>query len=52
MSGIVVLKLVRSVSKAEQKRRLLARIDTPETNWKFSLADAEEQIIGTIHGRF
>ena len=32
-----------NLSKEEQKRRLLARINTPEKNWKFSLTDAKER---------
>lgn len=42
-NGIVVLKFFLNLSKGEQKRRLLARIDRPEKNWKFSLADAKER---------
>jgi len=42
-NGIVVLKFFLNLSKEEQKRRFLARIDTPEKNWKFSLADARER---------
>ena len=42
-NGIVVLKFFLNLSKGEQKRRLLARINTPEKNWKFSLADAKER---------
>ena len=42
-NGIVVLKFFLNLSKGEQKRRLLARIDTPEKNWKFSLADVRER---------
>ncbi len=42
-NGIHVLKFFLNVSKEEQKRRFLARIDTPEKNWKFSLADARER---------
>lgn len=42
-NGIVVLKFFLNLSKEEQKRRLLARIDTKKKNWKFSLADAEER---------
>jgi PPK2 family polyphosphate:nucleotide phosphotransferase len=42
-NGIVVLKFFLNLSKAEQKRRLLARINTPEKNWKFSLTDARER---------
>ena len=42
-SGIVVLKFFLNLSKEEQKRRLLARINTPEKNWKLSLSDAKER---------
>ena len=42
-NGIVVLKFFLNLSKAEQRRRLLARIDRPEKNWKFSVSDAKEQ---------
>ena len=42
-NGIVVLKFFLNLSKAEQKRRLLARIDRPEKNWKFSVSDAKER---------
>lgn len=42
-NGIVVLKFFLNLSKEEQKRRLLARIDTPAKNWKFSIADAKER---------
>ena len=42
-NGTVILKFFLNLSKDEQKRRLLARIDTPEKNWKFSLADLNER---------
>jgi PPK2 family polyphosphate:nucleotide phosphotransferase len=42
-NGIVVLKFFLNLSKDEQKRRLLARINRPEKNWKFSLTDAKER---------
>lgn len=42
-NGIVVLKFFLHLSKEEQKRRFLARINTPEKNWKFSLSDAKER---------
>lgn len=42
-NGIVVLKFYLNLSKQEQKRRFLARIDVPEKNWKFSSADVEER---------
>jgi len=37
--GIVIRKFFLNVSKAEQKKRLLARIDVPGKNWKFRLGD-------------
>lgn len=42
-NGILVLKFFLNVSKAEQKKRFLERIDQPEKNWKFSAADAKER---------
>ncbi len=38
-NGTVVLKFFLHVSKEEQKRRLLERIDDPEVNWKFDASD-------------
>jgi PPK2 family polyphosphate:nucleotide phosphotransferase len=38
-NGAVVLKFFLHVSKKEQKKRLLERIDDPEVNWKFQAAD-------------
>jgi polyphosphate kinase 2 (PPK2 family) len=42
-NGIIVLKFFLNISKAEQKKRFLKRIDTPEKNWKFSLSDVEDR---------
>lgn len=42
-NGTRVLKFFLNLSKEEQKARFLARIDTPEKNWKFSSADAKER---------
>ena len=42
-NGVHVLKFFLNVSKEEQKRRFLARINTPEKNWKFSVGDAKER---------
>ncbi len=42
-NGIIVRKFFLNVSKGEQKRRFLARIDEPEKNWKFSVADVKER---------
>ncbi len=42
-NGIIVLKFFLNLSKQEQKKRFLKRIDTPERNWKFSISDIEER---------
>jgi len=42
-NGIVVRKFFLHVSKKEQKRRFLERIDNPAKNWKFSANDAAER---------
>jgi PPK2 family polyphosphate:nucleotide phosphotransferase len=42
-NGIVVRKFFLHVSKKEQKRRFLERIDNPVKNWKFSANDAAER---------
>jgi PPK2 family polyphosphate:nucleotide phosphotransferase len=42
-SGTVILKFFLHISKAEQKRRLLARLDDPKKNWKFSEGDIAER---------
>ncbi len=42
-NGIVVRKFFLNVSRKEQKRRFLERLDEPEKNWKFSAADIRER---------
>jgi PPK2 family polyphosphate:nucleotide phosphotransferase len=42
-NGIIVRKFFLHVSKDEQKKRFLERIDNPEKNWKFSSADSKER---------
>lgn len=42
-NGIHVVKFFLNVSKKEQKKRFLKRINTPEKNWKFSASDAKER---------
>jgi PPK2 family polyphosphate:nucleotide phosphotransferase len=41
--GYAILKFFLHVSKEEQKRRFLSRLDEPEKNWKFALADVRER---------
>lgn len=43
LNGTRIVKFFLHLSKGEQKRRFLQRIDDPEKNWKFSLADIEER---------
>jgi PPK2 family polyphosphate:nucleotide phosphotransferase len=42
-NGIVVRKFFLHVSKDEQKKRFLERLDNPNKNWKFSAADLHER---------
>jgi PPK2 family polyphosphate:nucleotide phosphotransferase len=42
-NGVVVRKFFLHLSKGEQKKRFLARLDDPHKNWKFSLADIKER---------
>src|SRR5271170_4649166 len=42
-NGTRIVKFFLHLSKEEQRKRFLARIDEPEKNWKFSLADVEER---------
>jgi len=42
-NGTRVIKFFLHLSKEEQRKRFLKRIDEPEKNWKFSLADIEER---------
>ena len=43
-NGIVVRKFFLHVSKKEQKRRFLERIENAEKNWKFSASDTAERL--------
>ncbi|MCU0386355.1 MAG: polyphosphate kinase 2 family protein [Flavihumibacter sp.] len=42
-NGTLILKFFLHVSKKEQKKRFLERIDDPSKNWKFASADVEER---------
>ncbi len=42
-SGYAILKFFLHVSKREQKRRFLERLERPDKNWKFSMADVRER---------
>ncbi len=42
-NGFIVLKVFLNLSKDEQRKRFLERVNEPEKNWKFSAADARER---------
>ena len=42
-NGYIILKFFLHLSKDEQKKRFLARIDTPRKNWKLSSSDIKER---------
>jgi PPK2 family polyphosphate:nucleotide phosphotransferase len=42
-NGVLVRKFFLHLSKGEQKKRFLARVDRPDKNWKFSINDAKER---------
>jgi PPK2 family polyphosphate:nucleotide phosphotransferase len=42
-NGFPLVKIFLHLSRDEQQRRLVARIDTPDKNWKFSMADVHER---------
>jgi PPK2 family polyphosphate:nucleotide phosphotransferase len=44
-NGTVVLKFFLNVSKEEQRRRFLDRLEEPGKNWKFSMADVSERAL-------
>src|SRR5215471_16224114 len=44
-NGIVVLKIFLYLSKEEQRKRFLVRIDEPAKNWKFSPSDVKNRLV-------
>jgi PPK2 family polyphosphate:nucleotide phosphotransferase len=42
-NGTVILKFFLHISKEEQRKRFLKRLDDPEKNWKFNIGDIEER---------
>lgn len=44
-NGTTVLKFYLHMSKEEQRKRLLNRLETPEDNWKFSVGDLKERAL-------
>jgi PPK2 family polyphosphate:nucleotide phosphotransferase len=43
-NGTVIRKFFLHVSKAEQRRRFVARLDDPAKNWKFAIGDVNERL--------
>ena len=43
INGTRIIKFFLHISKEEQRKRFLARIDEQEKNWKFGMADVEER---------
>jgi PPK2 family polyphosphate:nucleotide phosphotransferase len=50
-NGTRIIKFFLHLSKEEQRKRFLDRIDEPEKNWKFSLADVEERKFWKLYMR-
>src|SRR3982075_3870326 len=44
-NGTVILKFFLNISKEEQRKRFLDRLDDPSKNWKFSMADISERAL-------
>jgi PPK2 family polyphosphate:nucleotide phosphotransferase len=44
-NGIIILKFFLNLSKEEQRKRFLDRLDEPAKNWKFSMADITERAL-------
>jgi PPK2 family polyphosphate:nucleotide phosphotransferase len=42
-NGTIVIKFFLNVSKDEQKKRFIERVDDPDKNWKFSVGDVKER---------
>jgi PPK2 family polyphosphate:nucleotide phosphotransferase len=50
--GVIILKFFLHLSRDEQKRRFLNRLDTPEKNWKFAASDVRERQFWDDYMRF
>lgn len=49
-NGVKIVKFFLNVSKDEQRKRLLARLDEPEKNWKFEMGDLKERALFSEYG--
>jgi len=50
-NGTIIRKFFLNVSKAEQRRRFVGRLDDPAKNWKFSIGDVDERLHWTAYMR-
>jgi polyphosphate kinase 2 (PPK2 family) len=50
-NGVVILKFYLHVSRDEQRRRLIERIDDPTKNWKFNAGDLDERKLWSEYTR-
>jgi PPK2 family polyphosphate:nucleotide phosphotransferase len=50
-NGMLILKFFLNVSKKEQKKRFLERLEKPEKNWKFSVGDVRERALWNEYQR-
>jgi len=50
-NGTCIIKIFLHLSKTEQQKRFVKRIDKPDKNWKFSLADMRERKFWTQYRR-
>jgi PPK2 family polyphosphate:nucleotide phosphotransferase len=48
-NGTLILKFYLHLSKAEQKRRFLERLETPSKNWKFAIGDLAERKLWDLY---
>ena len=48
-NGTVIVKFFLHVSREEQRKRLLARIDEPDKNWKFEAGDLRERALWSAY---
>ena len=50
-NGVLIRKFFLNVSKEEQRKRFLSRLDEPEKNWKFSASDVRERNYWDVYMR-
>ena len=48
-SGTRIVKVMLNISRDEQKKRLMERLDRPEKHWKFNPGDTDERLLWDDH---